>query len=127
VISIVVGIITGELRPRVTLLSYPSSHGFEIYYGLTGFIGVSRIVSTWLSTKTIIGIDPATMVLDYLSLPTVAIDEMVDADRELIPDAPKVNPHGHRPTPILPLEPLALEIDSFDDDDDAATAAAPSS
>ena len=42
------------------------------------------------------GIDPTTVASNYLSLPTSAIDEMVDASQELILDAPEVNPHKHR-------------------------------
>jgi hypothetical protein len=41
------------------------------------------------------GIDHATVASNHLSLPTDAIRKMVDDDRELIPKAPKVNPHRH--------------------------------
>ena len=59
------------------------------------------------------------MASGYLSLPTAAINEMVDAGLELIPDAPEVNPHGHQPMSFLPLEPSGLKDDPSDNDDDA--------
>ena len=64
-------------------------------------------------------IDHAIVVLDYLSLRAATIDEMVDVDQVLIPDAPEANPHGHRPTPLLPFEPLGPEDDPSNDDDNA--------
>jgi hypothetical protein len=67
------------------------------------------------------GIDLATVASDYLSLLAIAINEMVDAGRELIPDAIKVNPYGHQPTPLLPPEPLGPEDDPSDNDDDVAS------
>lgn len=60
------------------------------------------------------------MASDYFSLPTAAINEMVDADWELILDASEVNLRGHRATPILLPEPLGPEIDPSNNDDAVA-------
>jgi hypothetical protein len=51
---------------------------------------------------------------------------MVDSDRELIPNALEVNPHGFWPTPILHPKPVGPKTDPFVDED-FADAAGPSS
>jgi hypothetical protein len=71
-------------------------------------------------------INPATVDSDFLTIPTSAIDEMVDTGKDLILDAPNVNAYRFRPIAKLPSEPPSPKINLANDDDDDVDAVATS-
>jgi hypothetical protein len=54
---------------------------------------------------------------NFLTVLALAIDEMVDMGRDLIPNALEVNPHELQPIACLTPKPSGLEVDLVDDDD----------